>query len=67
MRQLNDAVLAAAIAGSMSAGVLLPSIGLLVEPYLLVWLGILLFLNLIRLSADGEVRVSREPLRWNGG
>lgn len=46
----NDAILAAAIAGSMAAGVLAPAAGLAVEPYLLVWLGILLFLNLLRLN-----------------
>ena len=34
----------------MAAGVLLPSAGLVVEPYLLVWLGALLFLNLLRLN-----------------
>ncbi len=34
----------------MSAGVLAPQAGLLVEPYLLVWLGVLLFFNLIRLK-----------------
>lgn len=50
MRPSNDAVLAFAIAGSMSAGVLVPQAGLLVEPYLLVWLGVLLFFNLIRLK-----------------
>lgn len=36
----------------MSAGVLLPAAGLLVEPYILVWLGALLFLNLIRLNTS---------------
>ena len=61
MRQRNDAVLAAAIAGSMTAGVLLPSVGLLVEPYLLVWLGILLFLNLIRLSTQDLVATFARP------
>jgi BASS family bile acid:Na+ symporter len=50
LRPSNDAILAVAIAGSMSAGVLFPQAGLLVEPYLLVWLGILLFFNLIRLK-----------------
>ncbi|MER3408178.1 MAG: arsenic resistance protein, partial [Nitrososphaera sp.] len=34
----------------MSAGVLAPAAGLAVEPYLLVWLGALLFLNLLRLN-----------------
>lgn len=34
----------------MVAGVAIPAAGLLVEPYLLVWLGCLLFLNLVRLN-----------------
>lgn len=59
--QRNDAVLAAAIAGSMSAGVLAPAAGLLVEPYLLVWLGMLLFLNLIRLDASDLVSTFARP------
>ena len=35
---------------SIIAGILLPGIGKLFSPYLLVWLGVLLFLNLIRLE-----------------
>src|SRR5919107_85853 len=35
---------------SMIGGILLPSIGIVFSPYLLVWLGILLFLNLIKLE-----------------
>jgi bile acid:Na+ symporter, BASS family len=34
----------------MVAGVLSPSAGLVFEPYLLIWLGLLLFVNLIRLN-----------------
>ena len=34
----------------MVAGVLSPSVGLVFEPYLLIWLGLLLFVNLIRLN-----------------
>lgn len=45
----------------MSAGVLLPSAGLIVEPYLLVWLGALLFLNLIRLNASDLVLTFTKP------
>ncbi len=45
----------------MSAGVLLPTAGLLVEPYLLVWLGALLFLNLIRLEASDLVSTFTKP------
>ena len=50
MRRNDDATLAVAIAGSMSAGVAIPAAGLVVEPYLLVWLGALLFLNLLKLN-----------------
>jgi BASS family bile acid:Na+ symporter len=45
----------------MSAGVLLPSAGLLVEPYILVWLGALLFLNLIRLNTSDLVATFTRP------
>jgi bile acid:Na+ symporter, BASS family len=45
----------------MSAGVLLPTTGLLVEPYLLVWLGALLFLNLIRLEASDLLSTFTKP------
>ncbi len=45
----------------MSAGVLLPSAGLLVEPYILVWLGALLFLNLIRLKTSDLLATFTKP------
>ncbi len=45
----------------MSAGVLLPSSGLLVEPYILVWLGALLFLNLIRLNTSDLLATLTRP------
>jgi bile acid:Na+ symporter, BASS family len=45
----------------MSAGVLLPAAGLVVEPYILVWLGGLLFLNLIRLNASDLVTTFSRP------
>ena len=57
----DNAVLAACIAGSMSAGVLLPAAGLIVEPYILVWLGALLFLNLIRLNAPDLLATFTKP------
>lgn len=57
----DDAFLAAAIAGSMAAGVLLPAPGLVVEPYILVWLGGLLFLNLIRLRTQDLVVTFTSP------
>jgi BASS family bile acid:Na+ symporter len=45
----------------MSAGVLLPAAGLLVEPYILVWLGALLFLNLIRLNTSDLLSTFTRP------
>ncbi len=45
----------------MSAGVLFPSAGLLVEPYTLVWLGALLFLNLIRLNTSDLLATFTKP------
>src|SRR5437867_2853330 len=45
----------------MAAGVLLPSAGLIVEPYLLMWLGALLFLNLIRLNRSDLVSTFTKP------
>jgi BASS family bile acid:Na+ symporter len=57
----EDSTLAVAVAGSMSAGVLLPSIGLALEPYLLVWLGALLFFNLLRLDTKGLVGTFSRP------
>jgi BASS family bile acid:Na+ symporter len=45
----------------MSAGVLLPAAGLVIEPYLLVWLGALLFLNLIRLNTSDLVSTFTRP------
>src|ERR671924_846956 len=50
-----------AIAGSMSAGVLLPAVGLLIEPYILAWLGALLFLNLLRLNTSELVAIFKKP------
>lgn len=50
MHKGKDALLAAAITGSILAGIFLPQVGRIVEPYLLVWLGALLFLNLLKLA-----------------
>lgn len=47
----------------MSAGVLVPFAGLLVERYILVWLGALLFLNLIRLNASDLKATFTRPRR----
>jgi BASS family bile acid:Na+ symporter len=57
----DDFVLIVAIAGSMTAGVLLPATGRLIEPYILVWLGALLFLNLLRLNSSDLVAVFKKP------
>ena len=45
----------------MSAGVLLPTAGRMVEPYILVWLGALLFLNLLRLNPSDLIAVFKKP------
>jgi BASS family bile acid:Na+ symporter len=46
----DDLILLLAIAVSTVAGILLPSFGIIFEPYLLVLLGFLLFLNLIKMD-----------------
>ena len=61
MRRNDDAALAIAIAGSISAGVALPTAGLIVDPYLLAWLGALLFLNLLRLNPKDLVATFSRP------
>jgi hypothetical protein len=45
----------------MSAGILLPAAGRLIEPYTLLWLGALLFLNLLRLSSSDLIEVFKTP------
>ncbi|MDQ3852169.1 MAG: arsenic resistance protein [Thermoproteota archaeon] len=57
----DDIILIVAIVGSMSAGVLLPAAGRMVEPYILVWLGALLFLNLLRLNPSDLIAVFKKP------
>jgi BASS family bile acid:Na+ symporter len=57
----DDIILIVAIVGSMSAGVLLPAAGRMVEPYILVWLGALLFLNLLRLNPSDLITVFKKP------
>ncbi|MGH9992816.1 MAG: bile acid:sodium symporter family protein [Nitrososphaera sp.] len=60
-RNSDDTLLIIAIAGSMTAGVVFPAGGLLVEPYILVWLGALLFMNLIRLNASDLLSTFARP------
>ena len=57
----EDVTLIVAIVGSMSAGILLPAAGRLIEPYTLLWLGVLLFLNLLRLSSSDLIEVFKTP------
>jgi BASS family bile acid:Na+ symporter len=45
-------LLSSAILISILLGILFPSIGLLFEPYILIWLGLLLFFNLIQLNTN---------------
>jgi BASS family bile acid:Na+ symporter len=45
----------------MTAGILLPATGRLIEPYILVWLGVLLFLNLLRLNSSDLAVVFKKP------
>jgi bile acid:Na+ symporter, BASS family len=45
-------LLSAAIASSIFGGVFLPSFGNILEPYILLWLGLLLFFNLIQLNTN---------------
>jgi BASS family bile acid:Na+ symporter len=45
----------------MVAGVLSPSMGLVFEPYLLIWLGLLLFVNLIRLNPKDLLNSFAKP------
>jgi bile acid:Na+ symporter, BASS family len=57
----EDVALIVAIVGSMSAGILLPGAGRLIEPYTLLWLGALLFLNLLRLNSYDLIEVFKTP------
>ena len=57
----EDVALIVAIFGSMAAGILLPAAGRLIEPYMLLWLGALLFLNLLRLNSSDLIEVFKTP------
>jgi bile acid:Na+ symporter, BASS family len=45
----------------MIAGVLFPSAGVVFEPYLLIWLGLILFVNLIKLNPKDLLIVFAKP------
>jgi len=57
----EDVALIVAIVGYMAAGILLPAAGRLIEPYTLLWLGALLFLNLLRLNSSDLIEVFKTP------
>jgi BASS family bile acid:Na+ symporter len=46
---------------SISGGIYLPKVGIYVEPYILIWLGLLLFFNLIRLDTSKLVLAFARP------
>lgn len=56
-------ILLVVVLTSMIGGILLPTIGRLISPYLLVLLGILLFLNLIKLELADLVSALAKPIR----
>ncbi|MDF0682478.1 MAG: hypothetical protein P0116_16090 [Candidatus Nitrosocosmicus sp.] len=58
----DDLVLLIAIAISTVTGILVPSFGILFEPYYLVLLGILLFLNLIKIDPQDLVLQFKKPI-----
>jgi len=58
----DDLILLLAIAISTVVGILIPSFGIIFEPYLLVFLGILLFLNLIKMDPQELVLQFKHPL-----
>src|SRR5215210_1950702 len=59
----NDAfyLLSIAILLSMAGGIMFPSVGIVFKPYLLIWLGLLLFFNLIRLDVTDLVPIFASP------
>jgi BASS family bile acid:Na+ symporter len=46
----------------MAIGILLPSFGIIFEPFLLIWLGFLLFLNLIKMDPQQLTFIIKKPL-----
>jgi bile acid:Na+ symporter, BASS family len=58
----DDSILLIVIAFSMAIGILLPSFGIIFEPFLLIWLGFLLFLNLIKMDPQQLTFIIKKPL-----
>ena len=58
----DDLVLLIAIAVSTAIGILAPSFGIIFEPHLLILLGLLLFLNLIKMDPQHLVLQFKKPI-----
>ncbi len=58
----DDLVLLIAIAVSTAIGILVPSFGIIFEPHLLILLGLLLFLNLIKMDPQHLVLQFKKPI-----
>ena len=58
----DDSILLLVIAFSIAIGILLPSFGIIFEPFLLVWLGFLLFLNLLKMDPQQLGFIIKKPL-----
>ena len=58
----DDSILLIVIAFSIAIGILLPSFGIIFEPFLLVWLGFLLFLNLLKMDPQQLTFIIKKPL-----
>jgi len=58
----DDSILLIVIAFSIAIGILLPSFGIIFEPFLLIWLGFLLFLNLLKMDPQKLAFIIKKPL-----
>ena len=58
----DDSILLIVIAFSIAIGILLPSFGIIFEPFLLIWLGFLLFLNLLKMDPQQLTFIIKKPL-----
>ena len=58
----DDSIILIVIEFSMAIGILLPSFGIIFEPFLLIWLGFLLFLNLLKMDPQQLTFIIKKPL-----
>lgn len=58
----DDSILLIVIAFSIAIGILLQSFGIIFEPFLLIWLGLLLFLNLLKMDPQQIPFIIKKPL-----